>query len=90
MTKALSTIPRYSIYALLIFTPLARASIQGWAITIIHMVTLIALTAFLLEKTWTWNWKWIKTPLNLIVIHNSRCDPYVFTITSSITPLITT
>ena len=64
MTKALSTIPRYAIYALLVFTPLARASVQGWAITSIHMVTLIALTAFLLEKTWTWNWKWIRTPLD--------------------------
>jgi O-antigen ligase len=57
-------VTRYSIYALLIFTPLARASVQPWAITIIHMVTLIALTAFLLEKTMAWDWKWIKTPLD--------------------------
>ncbi len=64
MTKTLSTIPRYAIYALLVFTPLARASVQGWAIATIHMVTLIALTAFLLEKSWTWNWKWIRTPLD--------------------------
>ena len=57
-------IPRYSIYALLIFTPLARASVQGWAIAAIHVVTLIALTAFLLEKTWAGDWKWISTPLD--------------------------
>ncbi len=68
MTKALSIIPRYSIYALLIFTPLARASVQGSAITIIHLVTLIALAAFLLEKSWTWNWQWIKTPLDLPIL----------------------
>jgi len=32
------------------------------------MVTLIALTAFLLEKIWTGNWKWIKTPLDLPIL----------------------
>ena len=64
----LNRIPRYAIYALLIFTPLARASVQGWAIATIHLVTLIALTAFLLEKTWTGNWKWIKTPLDLPIL----------------------
>jgi O-antigen ligase len=55
---------RYALYALLVFTPLARASVQGWAIATIHMVTLIALTAFLLEKSLTGDWKWIKTPLD--------------------------
>jgi O-antigen ligase len=68
MTKTLSIIPRYAIYALLIFTPLARASVQGWAITIIYMLSLIALTAFLLEKSITWEWKWIKTPLDLPIL----------------------
>jgi len=63
-SSIISHIPRYSLYALLIFTPLARASVQGWAITIIHMLTLIALTAFLLERTMAWDWKWIKTPLD--------------------------
>jgi putative inorganic carbon (hco3(-)) transporter len=57
-------IPRYSLYTLLIFTPLARASVQPWAITTIHMITLIALTTFLLEKTMAWDWKWIRTPLD--------------------------
>ena len=64
----LNRIPRYSIYSLLVFTPLARASVQGWAITTIHLVTLIALTAFLLEKIWSGNWKWIKTPLDLPIL----------------------
>ena len=65
MLIILSNISRYSLYALLIFTPLARASVQPWAITIIHMVTLIALTAFLLDKTLARDWKWIKTPLDI-------------------------
>ena len=60
---ALCTV-RYALYALLIFTPLARASVQGWAICVIHLVTIIALTAFLLEMNWNWDWKWIKTPLD--------------------------
>ena len=68
MTKTLATIPRYALYALLIFTPLARASVQGWAISVIHLVTLIALTTFLLEKIWSGNWKWIKTPLDLPIL----------------------
>lgn len=60
----LRNVSRYAIYALLIFTPLARGSVQGWAVGVIHLVTLIALTAFLLEKSLTWNWKWINTPLD--------------------------
>jgi len=60
----LNRIPRYSIYSLLVFTPLARASVQGWAICIIHLITIIALTAFLLEMSWNWHWKWISTPLD--------------------------
>jgi O-antigen ligase len=68
MTKSLSSITRYSLFSLLVFTPLARGSVQGWAITVIHMVTLIALAAFFLEKSQTGNWKWIKTPLDKPII----------------------
>jgi O-antigen ligase len=57
-------IPHYSLYSLLIFTPLALASVQGWAVSVIHFVTLIGLTAFLFEKSLAWDWKWIKTPLD--------------------------
>jgi len=56
---------------LLIFTPLARGSVQDWAITTIHLLTLIALASFLLENSLVWRWKWIKTPLDkpiLVVI----------------------
>lgn len=64
MIDHLSSITRYSLYTLLIFTPLARGSVQPWAITVIHMITLIALTAFLMERSIKWDWKWIKTPLD--------------------------
>jgi len=68
LTKSLPIITRYSLYALLIFTPLARGSVQGWAITSIHLITLIALTAFLIEKSFNQNWQWIKTPLDKPII----------------------
>ena len=61
-------VTRFSLYALLVFSPLALAAVQGWAITAIHLLTLIALTAFLMEKTTTWNWEWIKTPLDRPII----------------------
>ncbi|MFH1076539.1 MAG: O-antigen ligase family protein [Pseudomonadota bacterium] len=49
---------------LLIFTPLARGSVLPWAITIIHMATLLALTLFLIKRILVWKWKQIPTPLN--------------------------
>ena len=60
----LAILTRYSLYFLLIFTPLPLASVQGWAISVIHMVTLLALTAFLIERSLAWKWEWIKTPLD--------------------------
>ncbi len=59
---------RLLIFSLLIFTPLARGSVQGWAITVIEMITLFALTLFLLEKCLAREWKWIKTPLDKPII----------------------
>ena len=66
--RPLLAITRYALYALLVFSPLALASVQGWAITVIEVVTLVGLTAFLFEKSTTWNWKWIKTPLDKPII----------------------
>jgi len=60
----MSTISRYAIYSLLIFSPLARGSVQPWAITTVHLITLGALTALLLEKNLSGAWHWIKTPLD--------------------------
>ena len=63
-SRYLQDVTRYALYSLLIFTPLARGSVQGWAITVIQMATLMGLTTFLFDKTVTWNWKWIQTPLD--------------------------
>ncbi len=60
-----SLVSRWSLYALLIFTPFATVSVQSWPITSIHLMTLITLTAFLIEKRLSSDWKWIKTPLDI-------------------------
>ncbi len=64
LSPVLKAIPCYAIHTLLIFTPLARGSVQGWAVCVIHIITLIALSAFLLEKSITQEWMRIKTLLD--------------------------
>lgn len=59
-----SAISRALILALLVFAPLARAAVQPWAVTVIHLITLVAVTAFALEKTLSGSWRWIATPLD--------------------------
>jgi len=59
---------RYALFALLIFTPLARGSVQGWAMTVAEMITLFALAFFLLGRCLARDWKWIKTPLDKPII----------------------
>jgi O-antigen ligase len=68
MNNYLSTISRYLIYALLIFTPLARGSVQPWAVAVIEIATLIALASFLIDRSLKWEWKWIRTPLDLPIL----------------------
>jgi O-antigen ligase len=63
-----STIVRAALYALLIFTPLARGSVHGWALSVIHVATLIGVTVLLLQKVYSWNWEWIRTPLDKPII----------------------
>ncbi|MEZ4527786.1 MAG: O-antigen ligase family protein [Desulfobacterales bacterium] len=58
------TVIRYILYILLIFTPLARAAVQGWAVCVIHILTVIALTVFLADKSLRGKWEWISTRLD--------------------------
>ncbi len=66
--KYINLIPRYIIYATLIFAPFARASVEDWAITVILFLTLLASAAFLMDKSLYWEWKWTKTPLDSPII----------------------
>jgi O-antigen ligase len=68
MNSYLSTISRYLIYSILVFSPLARGGVQPWAIAVIEIVTLIALALFLIERSLKWDWKWIRTPLDLPIL----------------------
>ena len=62
--KILGAIPIVSLYALLIFTPLAVGSAPTWAMMVIHIITLIALTSYLIAKIVSWEWQWTRTPLD--------------------------
>lgn len=55
---------KYLICLLLLFTPLARGSVQLWAISVIHLISSAALCAFLMERNLKGEWKWPDTPLN--------------------------
>ena len=68
MIYQLSLISRFLLYALLVFSPLARGGVQPWAIAVIEIVTLIALALFLIERSLKWDWKWIRTPLDLPIL----------------------
>jgi len=63
VTDGRGLIPRALIYLLLIITPLPKGSVPGWAITLMHILTLMALTSFFIEKILRWNGKWTQTPL---------------------------
>lgn len=62
LMNTIALIPRYAIYALLVFAPLARGGVQPWAATVIQMITVVALAAFLFTRTWKGRFYWIKTP----------------------------
>jgi O-antigen ligase len=66
--KLLSTTARYLLYSLLIFTPMMRGSVQLWAVSLVEIITLIALTLFLIHNCLTRDWKWIKTSLDIPIL----------------------
>ena len=49
---------------MLVFTPLARGAVQGWAVTVLHMLCLGAATAFLFHQVWQPRRDWPRTPLD--------------------------
>lgn len=64
MRRILSYIPVLCLCFLIIFTPLARGAVEGWAVSLIHLISLFAITVFFLEKIISWDFKWIKTPFD--------------------------
>lgn len=64
MNKIITNIVFGLICALLVFAPLARGGVQGWAVSVIHIMTLAGLTLYLVQRCVEWDWAWIKTPLD--------------------------
>jgi O-antigen ligase len=56
---------RYTVYVLIVFSVLARAGVQDWAVAVVHILTLLALFLFLADRIWGWEWQRIKSPLDL-------------------------
>lgn len=57
-------IARLFIIGLMIFAPLARGAVQGWAETVVCMVVVVSLGLVLSEKAIRWEWEWIDTPFD--------------------------
>ncbi len=57
-----------SLIALLVFTPLARGTVQVWAVSVAHFITLVMLTAYLVRIIFDAQFRWVRTPLDLPLI----------------------
>lgn len=68
VSKTTNRIIEICLIVLLVFTPLARGTVQTWAVSIAHFITLIMLTAYLLRIIFDAQLRWVKTPLDLPLI----------------------
>jgi len=53
------------LIVLLVFTPLARGTVQAWAVSVAHFITLVMLTAYLLRIIFDGQFSWVRTPLDI-------------------------
>ncbi len=56
------------LMSLIIFTPLAFGTVQVWSITVVHLVTLAMLAAWLIKMNSLGEFKLMKTPLDLPIL----------------------
>ena len=56
------------LMSLIIFTPLAFGTVQVWSITVVHLITLAMLAAWLIKMNSLGEFKLIKTPLDLPIL----------------------
>ena len=56
------------LVSLIIFTPLAFGTVQVWSITVVHLITLAMLAAWLIKMTTLGKFKLVKTPLDLPIL----------------------
>ena len=57
-----------SLIALLVFTPLARGTVQVWAVSLAHFITLLMLAAYGLRIIFSPQPRWVRTPLDFPLI----------------------
>jgi O-antigen ligase len=68
MSRILPNISFSLLAALLLFAPLARGSVHGWAIGIIFLTVLAAAALYLAANIWQGSLRWIKTPLDYPIL----------------------
>ena len=56
------------LVSLIIFTPLAFGTVQVWSITVVHLISLAMLAAWLIKMTASGKFKLVKTPLDLPIL----------------------
>ena len=56
------------LVSLIIFTPLAFGTVQVWSITIVHLITLAMLAAWLIKMTALGKFRLMKTPLDIPIL----------------------
>jgi O-antigen ligase/tetratricopeptide (TPR) repeat protein len=65
ISKTTDRIIEFSLIALLVFTPLARGTVQPWALSVAHFITLVILTAYVLGILLGAQPRPARTPLDL-------------------------
>jgi len=66
--RTTNSIIEICLIVLLVFTPLARGTVQVWAVSVAHFITLMMLTAYLLRIIFDAQLRWVRTPLDLPLI----------------------
>lgn len=66
--RAANRIIEICLIVLLVFTPLARGTVQVWAVSVAHFISLVMLTAYLLRIIFDAQLQWVRTPLDLPLI----------------------
>lgn len=66
--RAANHIIEICLIVLLVFTPLARGTVQVWAVSVAHFISLVMLTAYLLRIIFDAQLRWVRTPLDLPLI----------------------
>jgi len=56
------------LVSLIIFTPLAFGTVQVWSITVVHLITLAMLAAWLIKMNTLGKFKLMKTPLDIPIL----------------------